>query len=212
MKTRDRMNELLSKHTGHRAEQDQARHRARLLHVGGRGQGIRRGRRDPGQEEGREREEVSRGNQVMDKRRDETHGNLSCSFCGKNQKEVKKLIAGPDRLHLRRVHRAVQRHHRRGDREGGAVVRARPPIPKPAEIKAVLDEYVIGQEQAKKILAVAVHNHYKRIDAKVGDRRRRAAEVQHPAARARPAAARRCSRRRSRASSTCPSPSPTRPT
>src|SRR5678815_2299901 len=41
-------------------------------------------------------------------------------------------------------------------------------VPKPAEIKAVLDEYVIGQERAKKILAVAVHNHYKRIDAKVG--------------------------------------------
>ena len=60
-------------------------------------------------------------------------------------------------------------------------------MPKPAEIKTVLDEYVIGQERAKKILAVAVHNHYKRIDAKVGGGRRRAAEVEHPAARARPA-------------------------
>ena len=72
------------------------------------------------------------------------------------------------RLHLRRVHRAVQRHHRRGDREGGAAVRLRRRSRSRREIKKVLDEYVIGQERAKKILAVAVHNHYKRIDAKVG--------------------------------------------
>ena len=95
---------------------------------------------------------------------------------------MKKLIAGPDGLHLRRVHRALQRHHRRGDREGAESF-GLAPVPKPAEIKTVLDEYVIGQERAKKILAVAVHNHYKRIDAKVGRRRRRARQVEHPAAR-----------------------------
>ena len=44
--------------------------------------------------------------------------NLSCSFCGKSQREVRKLIAGPDGLHLRRVHQALQRHHRRGERPG----------------------------------------------------------------------------------------------
>ena len=71
-----------------------------------------------------------------------------------------------DRLHLRRVHRPLQRHHRRGDREGGPVATASSSIPKPAQIKKVLDEYVIGQDRAKKILAVAVHNHYKRIDHK----------------------------------------------
>ena len=54
LKTRDRMNELLAKHTGHPTRQDQARHRARLLHVGGRGQRVRRDRRNPDQEEGRE--------------------------------------------------------------------------------------------------------------------------------------------------------------
>jgi ATP-dependent Clp protease ATP-binding subunit ClpX len=69
-----------------------------------------------------------------------------------------------DGLHLRRVHRPLQRHHRRGGREGRAVRRLRLPVPKPSEIKAILDDYVIGQDRAKKILAVAVHNHYKRIE------------------------------------------------
>ena len=141
---------------------------------------------------------------------DHQNGNLSCSFCGKSQKEVKKLIAGPDRLHLRRVHRALQRHHRGGGREGRAVRRLRPRSRSPSEIKAILDDYVIGQERAKKILAVAVHNHYKRIDSRVSARRRRAREVEHPAPRADRHAARRSSRRRSRRSSTCRSRSPTR--
>src|SRR6266702_1820716 len=92
----------------------------------------------------------------MEKRRDEGHGNLSCSFCGKNQKEVKKLIAGPT------VYISDEEIEKEEQSYGLTAV------PKPAEIKAVLDEYVIGQERAKKILAVAVHNHYKRIDAKVG--------------------------------------------
>src|SRR6516164_3626015 len=103
----------------------------------------------------------------MDKRRDDTHGNLSCSFCGKNQKEVKKLIAGPtvyicDEC-IGLCNDIIDEEIEKEEQSYGLTA-----VPKPAEIKAVLDEYVIGQERAKKILAVAVHNHYKRIDAKVG--------------------------------------------
>lgn len=102
----------------------------------------------------------------MEKRRDEGHGNLSCSFCGKNQKEVKKLIAGPtvyicDEC-IGLCNDIIDEEIEKEEQSYGLTA-----VPKPAEIKAVLDEYVIGQERAKKILAVAVHNHYKRIDAKV---------------------------------------------
>src|SRR5579885_3441970 len=101
----------------------------------------------------------------MDKRRDDNHGNLSCSFCGKNQKEVKKLIAGPtvyicDEC-IGLCNDIIDEEIEKEEQSYGLTA-----VPKPAEIKAVLDEYVIGQERAKKILAVAVHNHYKRIDAK----------------------------------------------
>src|SRR5512135_1991785 len=103
----------------------------------------------------------------MDKRRDDNHGNLSCSFCGKNQKEVKKLIAGPtvyicDEC-IGLCNDIIAEEIEKEEQNYGLAA-----VPKPAEIKAVLDEYVIGQEKAKKILSVAVHNHYKRIDAKVG--------------------------------------------
>jgi len=89
-----------------------------------------------------------------------------CSFCGKSQKEVKKLIAGPtvyicdECIGLCNDIIAEEI-----DREEQKDTKLR--IPRPSEIKTVLDEYVIGQERAKKILAVAVHNHYKRIDSKV---------------------------------------------
>ena len=103
----------------------------------------------------------------MEKRRDDSHGNLSCSFCGKNQKEVKKLIAGPtvyicDEC-IGLCNDIIDEEIEKEEQSYGLAA-----VPKPAEIKAVLDEYVIGQDRAKKILAVAVHNHYKRIDAKVG--------------------------------------------
>ena len=103
----------------------------------------------------------------MDKRRDDNHGNLSCSFCGKSQKEVKKLIAGPtvyicDEC-IGLCNDIIAEEIEKEEQTYGLAA-----VPKPAEIKTVLDEYVIGQERAKKILAVAVHNHYKRIDAKVG--------------------------------------------
>jgi ATP-dependent Clp protease ATP-binding subunit ClpX len=92
------------------------------------------------------------------------NSNLTCSFCGKSQKEVKKLIAGPTvyicdeciGLCNDIIAEEIEKEEQSFSTES---------IPKPAQIKEVLDEYVIGQERAKKILAVAVHNHYKRVDA-----------------------------------------------
>ncbi len=90
---------------------------------------------------------------------------LHCSFCGKSQDEVRKLIAGPtvyicdECIMLCNEIIAEEAEER--------LVPGRLTVPKPMEIKAKLDEYVIGQEYAKKILSVAVHNHYKRIDSRV---------------------------------------------
>jgi ATP-dependent Clp protease ATP-binding subunit ClpX len=104
----------------------------------------------------------------MKKRDDDA--NLSCSFCGKSQREVKKLIAGPtvyicDEC-IELCNDIIAEEY---GQEEAPVVSSR--VPKPREIKTALDEYVIGQESAKKILAVAVHNHYRRIESQsfVGD-------------------------------------------
>ena len=102
----------------------------------------------------------------MERRRDDSNGNLCCSFCGKSQKEVKKLIAGPtvyicDEC-IALCNDIIAEEVEKDEPTGGS-----DPMPKPAEIKTILDEYVIGQDRAKKILSVAVHNHYKRIDTKV---------------------------------------------
>ncbi len=103
----------------------------------------------------------------MERRRDDHgSGNLSCSFCGKSQKEVKKLIAGPtvyicDEC-IGLCNDIIAEEVEKEEPQAGSA-----PIPKPSEIKAILDEYVVGQDRAKRILAVAVHNHYKRIDSKV---------------------------------------------
>ncbi len=90
---------------------------------------------------------------------------LHCSFCGKSQDEVRKLIAGPtvyicdECIELCNEIIAEEAEER--------FVPGKLTVPKPMEIKAKLDEYVIGQEHAKRILSVAVHNHYKRIDSRV---------------------------------------------
>lgn len=103
----------------------------------------------------------------MERRRDDhSNGNLSCSFCGKSQKEVKKLIAGPtvyicDEC-IGLCNDIIAEEVEKDEPYTGSA-----PIPKPSDIKAILDEYVVGQHRAKKILAVAVHNHYKRIDSRV---------------------------------------------
>jgi len=103
----------------------------------------------------------------VDRRREEGHGNLQCSFCGKSQKEVKKLIAGPtvyicDECIGLCNDIIAEEVDREESFSSGT------PLPKPSEIKTILDEYVIGQDRAKKILSVAVHNHYKRIDSRMG--------------------------------------------
>ena len=94
---------------------------------------------------------------------------LHCSFCGKSQREVKKLIAGPNvyicdeciQLCNDIIAEEVEKEELLDP--GGKV-------PNPKDIKKILDDYIIGQEQAKKTLSVAVHNHYKRIDSKSNDK------------------------------------------
>jgi len=104
----------------------------------------------------------------MDRRRDDhQNGNLNCSFCGKSQKEVKKLIAGPT-VYICDECIGLCNDIIAEEVEKDEPYAGQAPVPKPSEIKSILDDYVIGQERAKKILAVAVHNHYKRIDSKVG--------------------------------------------
>jgi ATP-dependent Clp protease ATP-binding subunit ClpX len=102
----------------------------------------------------------------VERRRDESNGNLCCSFCGKSQKEVKKLIAGPtvyicDEC-IALCNDIIAEEVEKDEPAGGS-----DPMPKPSEIKAILDDYVVGQDRAKKVLSVAVYNHYKRIDTKV---------------------------------------------
>ena len=92
---------------------------------------------------------------------------VRCSFCGKTQKEVKKLIAGPgvyicDRCVAlcNKIIAESEKTEEKGEKR---------PLPTPEQIKAFLDQYVIGQEKAKKIISVAVYNHYKRIYSGVSD-------------------------------------------
>ncbi len=94
---------------------------------------------------------------------------LYCSFCGKSQDEVRKLIAGPSvyicdeciQLCNEIIAEEYSKEAEEFDSEG---------LLKPAEIKKILDQYVVGQERAKKILSVAVYNHYKRINAHIDTR------------------------------------------
>lgn len=87
---------------------------------------------------------------------------LRCSFCGKSQNEVKKLIAGPTVYICNEcIDICIEIISDDAQQEAAA---ARPPLPKPSEIKNFLGEYVIGQEETKKKLAVAVYQHYKRIE------------------------------------------------
>jgi len=92
---------------------------------------------------------------------------LRCSFCGKGQKEVKKLIAGPS-VYICDECIDLCMDIIDEEKEKETSVKGAFRVPKPAEIKAFLDDYVIGQLTAKKTIAVAVHNHYKRINALQG--------------------------------------------
>lgn len=92
------------------------------------------------------------------------NGQLTCSFCGKSQDEVKKLIAGPtvyicDEC-IELCNDIIDEEAKLDQGTDSETAK----LPKPAEIKDILDEYVVGQERAKKVLSVAVYNHYKRIE------------------------------------------------
>jgi len=97
----------------------------------------------------------------MAKKEDGDKGTLFCSFCGKSQHEVRKLIAGPtvficDEC-VELCMDIIREEHK------SALAKSHDGVPTPADINAVLDEYVIGQARAKRVLSVAVHNHYKRL-------------------------------------------------
>lgn len=100
----------------------------------------------------------------MTRKKDDRGGDLVCSFCGKSQDEVKKLIAGPtvyicdECIELCNDIIAEEFEKEEASRLDS--------VPKPADIKRAIDQYVVGQERAKKILSVAVYNHYKRIESR----------------------------------------------
>src|SRR3970282_833446 len=102
----------------------------------------------------------------MARSRETNGGVLKCSFCGKSQNDVRKLIAGPT-VYI--CDECVELWNdiiaEEWEEERSREIRS---LPKPAEIKAILDQYVVNQERAKKILAVAGHKHYKRIAAGSG--------------------------------------------
>ncbi|MDH3636965.1 MAG: ATP-dependent Clp protease ATP-binding subunit ClpX [Gammaproteobacteria bacterium] len=96
---------------------------------------------------------------------------LYCSFCGKSQHEVRKLIAGPSVFICDECVELCNDIIREEVQEGSESPDSRSKFPKPNDIREILDEYVIGQPDAKKVLSVAVYNHYKRIEneEKVGE-------------------------------------------
>ena len=101
---------------------------------------------------------------MADKKGSSSEKLLYCSFCGKSQHEVKKLIAGPSVFICDEcidLCNEIIRDEAAGAAEEAGLTKS--DLPSPQEISDILNQYVIGQERAKKILAVAVYNHYKRL-------------------------------------------------
>ena len=155
---RRRLDEIIAEHSGQSIEKVKAGHRARLLHVLRGGQGVRHHR--PG-------DLGALGRRGPVARPTDSNEQLLCSFCGKSQRQVKKLIAGPG-VYI--CDECIDLCNEIIDEELTA-----PPtfdidnLPKPKEIYGVLNEYVVGQEQAKRTLSVAVYNHYKRVQMMQAD-------------------------------------------
>ncbi|MCK5390953.1 MAG: ATP-dependent Clp protease ATP-binding subunit ClpX [Deltaproteobacteria bacterium] len=100
----------------------------------------------------------------MTSKRDSKEGKLYCSFCGKSQKEVRKLIAGPTVYICNECIELCNEIIADEEAKEGVLKKRYSSLPTPPQIKQFLDEYVIGQVRAKKILSVAVYNHYKRVE------------------------------------------------
>lgn len=111
---------------------------------------------------------------------------LKCSFCGKTQDQVKKLIAGPEVYIcdecVELCNEILDEEFFEGKEKDAKVDKEKAaeekPIPKPAEIKAHLDEHIVGQDDAKKVLSVAVYNHYKRLKHNKSDDKKSDVEIQ----------------------------------
>ena len=98
---------------------------------------------------------------------EEAKGPVSCSFCGKSQDQVKKIVAGPGVYICNECIDLCKEiiDEEFNDAGYGEFLE----VPKPHEIRGILNDYVIGQEQAKKSLSVAVYNHYKRVNQMGGE-------------------------------------------
>ena len=101
----------------------------------------------------------------MSKNSDKGKHTLVCSFCNRTQEEVRKLIAGPS-VYICDECIDLCNDIIAEEVDSDDTLSIQSKIPRPKEIKTFLDQYVIGQEYAKKVMSVAVHNHYKRIESK----------------------------------------------
>ena len=115
---------------------------------------------------------------MTNSRRDGKEGKLYCSFCGKSQKEVKKLIAGPTVYICNECIELCNEIIAEEDAKEDSLKKNYSPLPTPPHIKESLDEYVIGQDRAKKVLSVAVYNHYKRVELTDLSSKRNEVEIQ----------------------------------
>ena len=98
--------------------------------------------------------------------------NQHCSFCGKPKEETRRLITGPDGACICdeciEICKSMVEEWEHSDKQPSSKI----PLKKPAEIKEELDKYIVGQDKAKRVLSVAVYNHYKRINATVGNKKK----------------------------------------